>query len=170
MVQETLAPTSFSEYQFAYPEQARAVVSFSSYRTLANLDHDRFWDPEVYEKLKGELQTGDPFSHLGVRLYEKQLAKESPHYRAASDAQLSGALMDRIRTNTKALELWEKAEPEEFGKARELIEAIRNGQLEQFDRQKLKEVLHRSLYIFPGVALSFLIRKGQLDLQETGRR
>ena len=159
-------PASFTEYQTAFPQEARTVIAYSSYRTLANLDHDRFWDPEIYTQLKAELQTDDPLSHPGVRLYDKKRLSESPPRRAASDTELAGPLTERLRQNTKDLQLWQVTEPEEYAMAQELIEVIKNGQLEQFDAQRLKETLLSSLYIFPGLALALLIRKDQLSLQE----
>ncbi len=161
-------PTTFQEYQTVYPEIARIIVSFSAYRTIANLDHNRFWDPDIYQKFMTELQTDNPILHPCSKLYDEQLKRESVQHRAASDAALPANLERSIKTNTKALELWENAEPEEFEKSRELIDAIMNNQLNQFDRTRFKEILNSSLYIFPGLALAMLIRKDRLQLEDPG--
>lgn len=163
-------PTSWNEYNELFPERARLVKSYEAYGVLTMSDHDLFWDEQVYDNLKRALGVDNPVLHPGARLY---FAKQQLEAKFAVTRRAESSIVEHLATITKQLprlkvelEKWKEAEPDEYEKVKDLIEAIEAGKLEQFNHDKLVEILKRSIYHFPGIALSYQIRKNEEDIEE----
>lgn len=161
---------SFEDYQQVHPEEARIVISYKSYALLTSHDHELFWDEQVYDNLKKALDADNPTIHPGVRLYffdqQRKHYAETALRVPGSTAEYAYAAATKIPGLETELETWKKTQPEEYDKAKELIEAIQAGKLKQFDHERLIQILRSSIYHFPGIALSYQIRKAQEDLEE----
>lgn len=170
---EKLFPDSWDEYNKLFPEQAKLVKSYEAYRILTFSDHNLFWDEQVYDNLKRALGTDNPVMHPGARLYFSDQQQQKNTRIATNLGRVPGSTSEynaiavrQLREYKEELNNWKKLQPVEFEKANELIEVILAGNLNQFDHDKLVEIFKRSVYHFPGIVLSYQIRKNEEDIEE----
>lgn len=110
----------------------------------------------------------NPVMHAGVHLLtvvEQRRHEEVGGRSPGSTSEYAFIARRQNERYRKELEDWKQAEPEEYEKAKELIDAIAEGRLELFDQARVKQILHSSIYHFPGIALSYKIYKNQETVQ-----
>jgi len=151
---------SWLEYEQCFSDEANGVRNFMAYRNLANSDR-RFWNEEIYKKLKQNLGGDDWLKHSGVTLFD-QHQRAQPRPRAASDEALPERIQAKIKSLQIELEAWKRSQCRIPPRTSQLINTILEGKSPA--EPQLQETLQASSSHFTGVWLAYQIAKAKSNL------